>query len=226
MMNKIGLKSLLIGVATTLAVAAGNAGVMFANADQNTRNFQQDGDKTSIVVVDANGAVTDHISASFVYADQGPAAMAALRAGIPAGGRELLTANIQLNNTVDYSHKRGTLVINVGDNAAHKYYGMLILDSKGVAHFFPDADNEWTTMTINLDTDGYACMIVEFDNPPTGAAAKGGVAVAGAGGTYVVKRGDSLSSIARAHGTTVAAIAQKNGIKNVNLIHVGQTLIL
>ena len=79
MMNKVGLKSLLIGVATTLAVAAGNAGVMIANADQNTRNYQQNGDQTSIVVVGDNGQITDHISASFVYADQGPAAMAAVR---------------------------------------------------------------------------------------------------------------------------------------------------
>ena len=227
MMNKVGLKSLLIGVATTLAVAAGNAGVMIANADQNTRNYQQNGDQTSIVIVGDNGQVTDHISASFVYADQGPAAMTALRAAIPAGGREILTANIMLNNTVDYSHKQGKLVINIGDNGAHKYYGMVVLDSKGVGHFFNDTDNDWTTMTINLDTDGYACMIVEFDNPPAGGATSAvGGATAAAGGTYVVKSGDTLSSIARANGTTVAAIAAKNNIANVNVIRVGQTLVL
>ena len=42
--------------------------------------------------------------------------------------------------------------------------------------------------------------------------------------TYTVKRGDTLSAIAKKYGTTVKAIAAKNGIKNVNLIYVGQKL--
>lgn len=42
--------------------------------------------------------------------------------------------------------------------------------------------------------------------------------------TYTVKRGDTLSAIAKKYGTTVKAIAAENGIKNVNLIYVGQKL--
>ncbi|MFJ4434613.1 GH25 family lysozyme [Streptomyces sp. NPDC088923] len=42
--------------------------------------------------------------------------------------------------------------------------------------------------------------------------------------TYKVRAGDTLSGIAAAHGTTVAKLAKANGIKNVNLIRVGQTL--
>lgn len=42
--------------------------------------------------------------------------------------------------------------------------------------------------------------------------------------TYTVKRGDTLSQIAEKYGTTVKAIAAENGIKNVNLIYVGQKL--
>ena len=42
--------------------------------------------------------------------------------------------------------------------------------------------------------------------------------------TYSVKRGDTLSAIAKKYGTTVKAIAAENGIKNVNLIYVGQKL--
>ena len=41
---------------------------------------------------------------------------------------------------------------------------------------------------------------------------------------YTVKRGDTLSAIAAKYGTTVKAIAAENGIKNVNLIYVGQKL--
>ena len=43
---------------------------------------------------------------------------------------------------------------------------------------------------------------------------------------YIVKRGDTLSQIALNFGTTVSAIAQRNNIQNVNLIYVGQRLII
>lgn len=42
--------------------------------------------------------------------------------------------------------------------------------------------------------------------------------------TYTVKKGDTLSAIAKQYGTTYQEIAKANGISNPNLIHVGQTL--
>jgi len=42
----------------------------------------------------------------------------------------------------------------------------------------------------------------------------------------VVKKGDTLSAIARANNTTVAALVSANGIKNANVIHTGQKLVL
>jgi LysM repeat protein len=44
------------------------------------------------------------------------------------------------------------------------------------------------------------------------------------GGTYTVRRGDTLGRIAQQFGTTVAAIAQANNIANINRIFVGQVL--
>lgn len=46
------------------------------------------------------------------------------------------------------------------------------------------------------------------------------------GTTYIVKRGDTLSAIARMYGTTVTAIAQANGITNPSRIYTGQKLII
>jgi LysM repeat protein len=46
------------------------------------------------------------------------------------------------------------------------------------------------------------------------------------GQTYVVQRGDTLSSIAVRFGTTAWAIAYANNLPNVNIIYVGQTLYI
>ena len=42
--------------------------------------------------------------------------------------------------------------------------------------------------------------------------------------TYTVKRGDTLSGIARRYKTTVAKLVKDNGIKNPNIIYVGQKI--
>lgn len=41
---------------------------------------------------------------------------------------------------------------------------------------------------------------------------------------YTIRRGDTLTAIARRHNTTVEKLAKENGIKNANLIHEGATL--
>ena len=44
--------------------------------------------------------------------------------------------------------------------------------------------------------------------------------------TYQVRAGDNLSRIARLYNTTVNAIAQLNGIVNINRLEVGQQLLI
>ena len=44
--------------------------------------------------------------------------------------------------------------------------------------------------------------------------------------TYIVAKGDTLSSIAKRYNTTVDALVKANGIPNKNLISVGQELII
>lgn len=219
-MTKNGIKGLLIGLATTLAIVGGNFGVMIASADVNTNNMQQDGEKTSIKYT----GEAQNQQASFVYADQGPLARAALLAAIPAGGQEILTANIMINNDLNYLQKSGSLTLNMGDNPNNDKWGIVILDSKGVGHFYADTNTDPKKMTVNYTTDGYACMLVRFPANATVPAGTTQAVAAGGSGTYTVQRGDTLSAIARKLGTTVNAIATKNNIKNINVIHVGQVL--
>src|ERR671915_420047 len=56
-----------------------------------------------------------------------------------------------------------------------------------------------------------------------GALAWAGLAATGA---VTVARGDSLSLLARRHGTTVAALAKANGISNPDRIYAGARLVL
>jgi LysM repeat protein len=44
--------------------------------------------------------------------------------------------------------------------------------------------------------------------------------------TYKVKKGDTLSKIAKKHGTTVAKICKLNGISSKKALKVGQKLIV
>ena len=45
-------------------------------------------------------------------------------------------------------------------------------------------------------------------------------------GSYVVRRGDTLANVAARTGVSMGALAQANGIRNANLIYVGQVLVV
>ncbi|MFQ6058750.1 MAG: LysM peptidoglycan-binding domain-containing protein [Anaerolineae bacterium] len=45
-------------------------------------------------------------------------------------------------------------------------------------------------------------------------------------GLHIVRRGDTLFSLARRYGTTVQALAQANGLRDYNVIYVGQRLVI
>uniref|UniRef100_UPI0037DC704D peptidoglycan-binding protein n=1 Tax=Streptomyces tubercidicus TaxID=47759 RepID=UPI0037DC704D len=59
-----------------------------------------------------------------------------------------------------------------------------------------------------------------------GAADTGGSTDSGSSTTYTVRKGDTLSSIAKAHKTTVAKLVSLNGLKDADKLSVGQKLKL
>ena len=62
-------------------------------------------------------------------------------------------------------------------------------------------------------------LTTTFDSPDPGLMAQDTM-------VYIVKPGDTLTSIARRFGTTVRAIVEANGLANRNFIWVGQRLII
>ena len=58
----------------------------------------------------------------------------------------------------------------------------------------------------------------------SGGSSQGGGTIPSSGGVHVVRRGETVASIARRYGTSVASIATLNGLRNPNLIYVGQRL--
>jgi membrane-bound lytic murein transglycosylase D len=60
----------------------------------------------------------------------------------------------------------------------------------------------------------------------TSAAGDGDSGASGHTGVYTVRRGDTLDSIARRHGTTPKSIAALNGLRSANRIKAGQRLVL
>ena len=81
---------------------------------------------------------------------------------------------------------------------------------------FVMAPQKWATGGRELNADLDAISMV----PCT--ASGGGSSTASC--TYVVKKGDTLSTVAAKYHTTVATLASLNHIKNVNVIFVGQVL--
>lgn len=62
--------------------------------------------------------------------------------------------------------------------------------------------------------------------PPKAPKAKAPAKPKATGKTYTVVKGDNLTKIAKANGTTVAALTKLNGIKDANKIAIGQVIKL
>lgn len=82
--------------------------------------------------------------------------------------------------------------------------------------------NAWPSCSRKMGLRGHAATPGK-DAAPTAKKASAPATKAG-GGTYTVKRGDTLSKIAKARGTSVSALVSANGIANPNVLKVGASL--
>jgi LysM repeat protein len=97
-----------------------------------------------------------------------------------------------------------------------RYMGQPINPSELIS--FEDHKLLSDTLTLSCKTFNYLAAAKK-------AAAKSTVAKGkGKGRMYVVKKGDTLSAIAKKHGTTTKSLCQKNGLKANSKLRVGQKI--
>ncbi len=84
--------------------------------------------------------------------------------------------------------------------------------------------NAWPACSRKMGLRGNAATPDETAPPKAKKASAPAKATKSTGGNYVVKRGDTLSKIAKARGTSVKALIAANGLKNAHVLKVGKGL--
>lgn len=90
------------------------------------------------------------------------------------------------------------------------------IDTVTFASFRSRATNLDNTIFVNLEFEESIPIVLSIQERP----------VSGSTTTYTVVKGDTLSQIAAKFKTTIQAIATANNITDVNLIYVGQKLVI
>ena len=131
------------------------------------------------------------------------------------------TASVQTSTTQQYTHKVGEVVTystcyNSSDDSNSKVISCSPWRFGTITKIKAGAKNPY------LIENG-RCWVNDGDIRSTGSVQQ---TSQNTSSVYVVKKGDTLTKIAKSHGTTVDAIKKLNGVKNVNKIVVGQKIRL
>jgi resuscitation-promoting factor RpfA len=84
--------------------------------------------------------------------------------------------------------------------------------------------NAWPACSRKMGLRGHSAHPDKSASPTAKKASAPAKATKSSGGGYVVKRGDTLSRIAKARGTSVKALVAANGLKNAHVLKVGKSL--
>ena len=122
-----------------------------------------------------------------------------------------ISSAVDGNYTVQAGDTLGGIAANYGTSV------QAIMDASGLT------DPNYIYVGQQLVVPG-AGGIVQAASAP--AANSGAAPAGGGGGTYVVQSGDTLGSIAAAHGTTVDDLVAANGLSDPNYLYIGQELTI
>ena len=84
--------------------------------------------------------------------------------------------------------------------------------------------NAWPACSRKMGLRGHSADPGNTAAPTAKKASAPAKPTKSSGGGYVVKRGDTLSKIAKARGTSVKALIAANGLKNAHVLKVGKSL--
>ncbi len=157
-----------------------------------------------------------------VKQEQGFFAKLAFAAGMPKGFMEAFTFNLLVNNKADYDIKSGKFVLTIPYQyqKAGRKYALMGLNKNGQAIYFADEDLSDTTITTTLNIDGYAFMLIYSDGNNINIPNVSQVS----SGEYTVKKGDTLSKLAKVFKTTINNLVNMNNIKDRDKIREGMTI--
>lgn len=124
------------------------------------------------------------------------------------------TVTVKAGDTIwDFAQKYGVSVSDIEANNAH------------VQKVNSSVDLIYAGQTLNISA-GSTTAPVSSAAVATSTATASSASALNSDGTYTVKSGDSISSIASKHGVSADVLVSNNNIDNSNLIYVGQVLNL
>ncbi|MCR5237075.1 MAG: hypothetical protein K6E34_07725, partial [Lachnospiraceae bacterium] len=99
------------------------------------------------------------------YQEQGAAAKAKFNDTTPAGWNEAFEFSLLRNGEPDYSLKSGTLTLTIPYEYQKlgRKYALIALIKGGEAIVLYDTDTNPTTITVNLNHEGYAFRLIYID---------------------------------------------------------------
>ena len=147
--------------------------------------------------------------------------------GVVNGINASVDMNI-FNGTLEELYKFAAVNIVVGQPKTHKVAAGDSFES--IANKYGVTIRELVSANLQLlkagDTLNIPVAVAIPQEGGSDSTSTGGGTSTTASRTHTIKAGDNLTSIAVKYGSTVAAIASANDIKNINNIKVGQVLII